>query len=136
MANVLVTGGTGFLGAHVIARLLDDGHSVRTTIRSLNRAGDVTAMLETAGAPAPGSVRFFPADLTADDGWADAVAGAWLLRLLALTNPALREIVPQLSVIRRASNAKARAELGWAPRSNEDAVAATAESLLRLRLLG
>jgi dihydroflavonol-4-reductase len=39
-------------------------------------------------------------------------------------------------VIRRASNAKARAELDWSPRSNEDAVAASAESLVRLGLAG
>jgi dihydroflavonol-4-reductase len=33
-------------------------------------------MLRTAGAPAAGSVRYFPADLTADDGWAEAAVGA------------------------------------------------------------
>ncbi len=43
--------------------------------------------------------------------------------------------MPQLGVVRRASNAKARKELGWSPRSNEDAVVATAESLVRLGLL-
>ncbi|MCI3274882.1 SDR family oxidoreductase [Streptomyces cylindrosporus] len=63
-------------------------------------------------------------------------APAWLLRLLAATvRPALRETVPQLGVVRRASNAKARKELDWSPRSNEDAVVATAESLVRLGLL-
>ncbi|MGM0346370.1 SDR family oxidoreductase [Streptomyces sp. Adlamb9] len=62
-------------------------------------------------------------------------APAWLLRLLATVNPALRETVPQLGVVRRASNAKARKELDWTPRSNEDAVVATAESLVRLGLL-
>ncbi|WKE68504.1 aldehyde reductase [Streptomyces sp. WP-1] len=62
-------------------------------------------------------------------------APAWLLRLLATVNPALRETVPQLGVVRRASNAKAREELDWVPRANEDAVTATAESLIRLGLL-
>ncbi|MEV7975868.1 NAD-dependent epimerase/dehydratase family protein [Streptomyces sp. NPDC086519] len=62
-------------------------------------------------------------------------APAWLLRLLAVVNPALRETVPQLGVVRRASNAKARKELDWSPRSNEDAVVATAESLVRLGLV-
>ncbi|MFJ2017630.1 SDR family oxidoreductase [Streptomyces nodosus] len=62
-------------------------------------------------------------------------APAWLLRLLAVINPALRETVPQLGVVRRASNTKARKELEWFPRSNEDAVVATAESLVRLGLL-
>jgi dihydroflavonol-4-reductase len=340
MATVLVTGGTGFLGAHTIARLLAAGHDVRATVRSLSRRAEVESMLTTALAPDPGSVRLFQADLTADGGWAAAVSGAdyvlhvaspfpaasprnddelivpardgtlrvlraardagvrrvvltssfaavgyghgkagrafderdwtdtggpgvspyvrsktvaeraawdfiedegkdlelsvinpvgifgpvlgpdystsiriitamltgamraappiwtnavdvrdaadlhvlamtapgaagqrylalagepvsfhqiaatlrarlgdaaakapagtapaWLIRLMARFNPALREMVPQLNVVRRASNAKARSDLGWAPRSNEDAVTATGESLVRLGLL-
>jgi UTRA domain len=70
--TVLVTEGTGFLGAHTIARLLAGGHQVRTTIRSLSRQADVEAMLRTAGTPDAGSVRYRPADLTADDGWTEA----------------------------------------------------------------
>lgn len=58
------------------------------------------------------------------------------VRQLAGTQPDLAGLVPQLDVVRRASNHKARTELGWSPRSNEDAVAATGESLLRLGLLG
>jgi dihydroflavonol-4-reductase len=72
------------------------------------------------------------------DAAAKAPAGtapAWLIRQLARFQPRLRELIPQLNVIRRASNAKARAELGWSPRSNEDTVAATGESLIRLGLL-
>jgi dihydroflavonol-4-reductase len=76
MATVLVTGGTGFLGAHTIARLLTDGHDVRTTVRSLSRRAAVESMLATAKAPEPAGVSFFRADLTADSGWAEAVAGA------------------------------------------------------------
>jgi dihydroflavonol-4-reductase len=76
MSTVLVTGGTGFLGAHTIARLLADGHTVRTTIRTLSRSGDVLEMLRTAAAPNADSVSFFAADLTRDAGWAEAVAGA------------------------------------------------------------
>ena len=59
----------------------------------------------------------------------------WLIRLMARFTPQGHALVPQLGVIRRASNAKARTELGWSPRSNEDAVTATGESLIRLRLL-
>jgi dihydroflavonol-4-reductase len=59
----------------------------------------------------------------------------WVVRLVGLFNPSLRQLVPQLGKIRRASNEKARRVLGWTPRSNEEAVVATAESLVRLRLL-
>jgi len=59
----------------------------------------------------------------------------WLLRLIGMVNPAIREMVPNLGKVRRASNEKARRLLGWSPRSNEEAILATAESLLRLGLL-
>ena len=64
-----------------------------------------------------------------------STAPPWLIRFMSRFTPPLREIVPQLNVVRRASNAKARSELGWSPRSNEDAVTATGESLNRLGLL-
>ena len=59
----------------------------------------------------------------------------WLLRLGALKDPALRGSIPLLGLNLNASNEKARRLLGWLPRSREDAIAATAESLLRLGLL-
>ncbi|MFJ4467903.1 NAD-dependent epimerase/dehydratase family protein [Streptomyces sp. NPDC089424] len=56
MAHVLVTGGTGFLGSHTIARLLTEGHAVTTTLRSSARRPDVVRMLTEAGAPNPETV--------------------------------------------------------------------------------
>jgi len=90
MATVLVTGGTGFLGAHVIARLLADGHDVRTTVRSLSRRAEVESMLATAKAPRAAGVSFFRADLTAGAGWAEAVAGAGYVVHVASPFPAAR----------------------------------------------
>jgi len=49
-----------------------------------------------------------------------------------MVNPSIREMVPNLGKVRKASNEKARRLLGWSPRSNEEAIIATAESLLRL----
>ncbi len=59
----------------------------------------------------------------------------WLVRLAALTDPSLSQFLPELGKSWNASNAKARELLGWAPRSNEEAIVATAESLLQLGLL-
>jgi dihydroflavonol-4-reductase len=59
----------------------------------------------------------------------------WLVRLAALRDPAVRQILPELGKIKNATNAKARQMLGWAPRSREEALVATAESLQRLGLL-
>jgi dihydroflavonol-4-reductase len=59
----------------------------------------------------------------------------WLVRLAALRDPAVAQIVPELGNRKNATNAKARRVLGWAPRSAEDAVMATAESLLDLGLV-
>ena len=42
---VLVTGGSGFVGAHCIRQLLSQGHRVRTTVRSPQREEAVRAML-------------------------------------------------------------------------------------------
>ena len=37
MSKVLVTGGSGFVGAHVILQLARAGHQVSTTVRNLGR---------------------------------------------------------------------------------------------------
>jgi nucleoside-diphosphate-sugar epimerase len=59
----------------------------------------------------------------------------WLVRLAALRDPAVKQILPELGKPKNATSAKAQRMLGWTPRSNEDAIVATAESLLRLGLL-
>ena len=72
---VLVTGGSGFIGAHCILRLLAAGYRVRTTVRDLTRAAMVRAMLETGGAKPGDALTFVSADLMSDARWADAAAG-------------------------------------------------------------
>jgi nucleoside-diphosphate-sugar epimerase len=59
----------------------------------------------------------------------------WLVRLAAMRDPAVKQILPELGKVKNATNEKARRMLAWAPRSNEEAVVATAESLARLGLL-
>ncbi len=73
--RVLVTGGSGFIGAHCILQLLDAGYEVRTTVRNLQREGDVRAMLAEGGAQPGGRLTFAAADLERDAGWPEAIAG-------------------------------------------------------------
>jgi len=59
----------------------------------------------------------------------------WLVRIAAMRDPAVKQILPELGKHKNATNEKARRVLGWRPRSREDAIVATAESLVRLGLL-
>jgi nucleoside-diphosphate-sugar epimerase len=59
----------------------------------------------------------------------------WLVRIAALRDPAVKQILPELGKRKNGTNEKAKRLLGWAPRSSEEAIVATAETLVRLGLL-
>ena len=59
----------------------------------------------------------------------------WMVRLASLRDPAIKLISPELGKVKNASNEKARKLLGWQPRTSEDSLVATAESLVGLGLL-
>lgn len=59
----------------------------------------------------------------------------WIVRLAALRDPGVKQILPELGTKKNATNAKAKRMLGWSPLSNDEAIVATAESLVRLGLL-
>jgi hypothetical protein len=59
----------------------------------------------------------------------------WLMRIAALRDPTVKALLPQLGKIRNATSEKAGRILGWVPRSNEESIVDTAQSLLRLGLL-
>jgi dihydroflavonol-4-reductase len=59
----------------------------------------------------------------------------FLVRLASIRDPALRPFVNELGKPRNGTNEKATRLLGWAPRSREDSILSTAESMVRLGLL-
>ena len=75
MSVVLVTGGSGFVGTHCIVRLLEMGHSVRTTVRNRNRQADVLRTLAEAGIDGGDRLSFHVTDMLAEAGWKEALAG-------------------------------------------------------------
>ncbi|GAB4018912.1 aldehyde reductase [Spirosoma migulaei] len=59
----------------------------------------------------------------------------WLIKLLARFNPKLKAVIPYLGMVKRASSEKAITRLGWKPRSTEEAIVATATSLIKLGIV-
>lgn len=115
---VLVTGGTGFVGAHCIIQLLQAGYRVRTTVRNLAREDEVRQMLRVGGVEAGDNLSFAQADLTSDAGWPEAVAGcSYVLHVASPFPPAIPQhedelIVPAregaLRVLRAARDAQVK----------------------------
>jgi nucleoside-diphosphate-sugar epimerase len=59
----------------------------------------------------------------------------WLVRLAALRDPVVKLAVPELGKIKNGSNEKSKRLLGWQPRSREESIVSTAQSLMKLGLL-
>jgi dihydroflavonol-4-reductase len=72
---VLVTGGSGYVAGYCIAQLLNDGWSVRTTVRSAAKTKAVRASIGNIAQKAS-EIGFVEADLNSDAGWGEAVVGA------------------------------------------------------------
>lgn len=72
---VLVTGGTGFLGMHILFQLVQKGYSVRTTIRDKASIGVVLQTLKDNGISNLEGLSFYEADLNHDQNWENAIRG-------------------------------------------------------------
>ena len=69
--TVLVSGGSGYIAGFLIRQLVAEGWAVHTTVRSLDKETAVRKLLAVDDS----KLKFFAADLNADAGWADAMAG-------------------------------------------------------------
>ena len=74
MKNILVTGGTSYIGKHVIAQLIEKSYSVRTTIRDKSKVEEIKSDIEKY-INKQISLDVHIADLLNDDGWEDALKG-------------------------------------------------------------
>lgn len=59
----------------------------------------------------------------------------WLVKLARFKESAVKQIIPELGKMKNATSEKAQKVLGWSPRSREESIQATAESLVRLGLV-
>ena len=75
MDTVLLTGCSGFIAKHVALKLLNAGYHVRGTLRRMDRADEVRAAVAPHLTGGAGTLTFVQADLEADTGWAEALAG-------------------------------------------------------------
>ncbi|KAK6459873.1 putative dihydrokaempferol 4-reductase (NAD-dependent epimerase/dehydratase) [Scheffersomyces coipomensis] len=79
--TVLVTGGTGFIGATILIQLLEAGnYQVRTTVRSISKADFIYSLIKKNIANITDEqikqrLEIFEADLTSDKGWEQAITG-------------------------------------------------------------
>lgn len=86
--HILVTGGSGFIAGHCILQLLEQGHLVRATLRSLEKQAVVRSVLEDAGMTRNNNLSFVAADLMSDNGWPEACAGMdFVLHLASPVKP-------------------------------------------------
>jgi nucleoside-diphosphate-sugar epimerase len=136
-AEVLVTGGSGYLGTRLIAALLRDGREVRATVRSLQGEADVRAAVRRGGSDDTG-LELVAADLTSDDGWSAALEDVEEVHHVASPIPSAQPkdpdelIVPArqgtLRVLKAARDAGARrvvltssfAAVGYSPKAVRD----------------
>ena len=73
--TVLVTGGSGYIGSWCVIGLLQQGYTVRTTVRDLSTEPAARAAISSVVDPG-NRLSFHAANLSSDAGWDEATAGA------------------------------------------------------------
>ncbi|MEU6066987.1 NAD-dependent epimerase/dehydratase family protein [Streptomyces sp. NPDC047082] len=72
--TVVVTGGSGFVGSHLVRRLLERGYRVHTTVRNTANPAKVRPLWDLQEA-FPGQLTLFQADLLAEGSFDEALRG-------------------------------------------------------------
>ncbi|MBC1372751.1 aldehyde reductase [Listeria booriae] len=71
--KVLITGGTGFVGVHILFQLLQKGYDVKTTLRSMKKKDMIIETLKENGVQNLEQLSFIEADLSEDRNWEEAM---------------------------------------------------------------
>ncbi len=113
-STILVTGASGFVAIHTMIQLLEKGYSVRGTLRSLSREGEVRSTIEKYINTS--KLELIAADLDSDTNWEKAMQGCEYVLHVASPFPLYEPkhedelIIPAvqgtLRVLRAAHNAK------------------------------
>ncbi|PVH79995.1 cinnamoyl-CoA reductase [Cadophora sp. DSE1049] len=82
MTTALVTGGTGFIGLYVVKLLLERGHAVNTTVRSLKNLAKIKPLTDLQ-AIYPLQLTLFEADLMKDGSFKAAMKGCTIVYHIA-----------------------------------------------------
>ncbi|PWY89163.1 NAD(P)-binding protein [Aspergillus heteromorphus CBS 117.55] len=82
MSPSLVTGGTGYIALYVIKLLLEQGHHVHTTVRSVRNSAKCKPLLDLQ-AKHPGKLSLFEADLLKDGSFREAMEGCTVVYHIA-----------------------------------------------------
>lgn len=75
---VMITGATGYVAGWIVKRLLDEGLTVHAPIRSPDNP-EKTKYLDALAANAPGTIKYYKADLLQQGSYDDAAAGCELI---------------------------------------------------------
>ena len=85
--KVLVTGISGFIASHTALKLLEKGFQVRGTVRNVSKGERIKQALLKESGKDESQLELVEADLSRDEGWADAVQGCRFIQHIASPLP-------------------------------------------------
>ncbi|NJL14416.1 MAG: aldehyde reductase [Microscillaceae bacterium] len=84
----MLTGASGFIGAHCVVQLLEKGYRVRASLRNLARAESLRAIYHENTQFEEERLEFLVLDLNQDQGWTEAAQGCDFVMHVASPVPA------------------------------------------------